>query len=150
MLRLADYDIVFQEVPDETTLALNLSECPHCCPGCHSPQLRSAIGELLTVQKLDELLCKYPYVTCVSLMGGDGDPEGVKHVASYIKQGGRKVSWYSGRTALPTDWPLEQFDFIKIGPYVESLGPLKSRTTNQRFYRVENKHLVDCTSYFWK
>ena len=25
---VADYDIVFQEVPDETTLALNISDCP--------------------------------------------------------------------------------------------------------------------------
>lgn len=70
MLKFADYDIVFQEVPDETTLALNLSNCPHRCEGCHSPQLREDIGTPLTPESLDSLLARYPYVTCVGLMGG--------------------------------------------------------------------------------
>ena len=73
MLKFADYDIVFQEVPDETTLALNLSNCPHRCEGCHSPQLREDIGTPLTPKSLDSLLARYPYVTCVGLMGGDCD-----------------------------------------------------------------------------
>ena len=36
MLKYVDYDIAFQEIPDEVTLAINLSNCPHRA-GCHSP-----------------------------------------------------------------------------------------------------------------
>ena len=43
------------------------------------------------------------------------------------------------------------FDFVKVGPYVERLGGLDHETTNQRLYKVENgKELVDITSRFWK
>jgi anaerobic ribonucleoside-triphosphate reductase activating protein len=46
-----------------------------------------------------------------------------------------------------TDSP---FDYVKIGPYVEALGGLKSEKTNQRLYkRVEDKW-EDITSSFWK
>lgn len=37
MLKYAGYDIVFQEIPDEVTLALNLSGCPNGCPGATVP-----------------------------------------------------------------------------------------------------------------
>ena len=37
MLKYAGYDIVFQEIPDEVTLAISLTNCPNRCPGCHSP-----------------------------------------------------------------------------------------------------------------
>ncbi len=35
MLKYVNYDIVFQEFPDEVTLAINLSSCPNGSPGCH-------------------------------------------------------------------------------------------------------------------
>lgn len=148
MLRLADYDIVFQEVPTETTLALNLSECPHHCPGCHSPQLWTSLGEELTLPLLDSILETYPYVTCVALMGGDNDLDSVIKMAQAIRLRNKKVAWYTGMTSLPVDWPIGFFDFIKIGPYIEELGGLKSSTTNQRFYRITDGKMEDCTSLF--
>ena len=39
---------------------------------------------------------------------------------------------------------------IKLGPYIEELGPLNSKTTNQRFYKVNEKELIDITNLFWK
>lgn len=39
MLKYVNTDIVFQEFPDEVTLAINLSNCPCHCPGCHSSYL---------------------------------------------------------------------------------------------------------------
>lgn len=149
-LRFADYDIVFQEVPDETTLALNLSGCPHRCEGCHSPHLREDIGEELTPEALDRLLARYSGVTCVGLMGGDGDLQAVEQMAAYIHTLGLRTAWYTGRTTLPDGWHLEHFDYIKIGPYIEALGGLKSPKTNQRFYRVAEGKMQDITSLFWK
>lgn len=44
---------------------------------------------------------------------------------------------------------LELLDYIKVGPYVESLGALDSPTTNQRLYQVIHEgdeiQLIDIT-----
>lgn len=61
-----------------------------------------------------------------------------------------KVAWYSGRQELSKDINLEFFDYIKVGPYIEELGPLNSKTTNQRFYKVESGNLIDITYKFQK
>ena len=49
---------------------------------------------------------------------------------------------------------LHHFDYIKMGPYIEELGPLTSRTTNQRLYEIKHKpqdnELIDITHKFWK
>lgn len=39
---------------------------------------------------------------------------------------------------------------IKLGPYKEEFGPLNSKATNQRFYKVNGKELIDITNLFWK
>ncbi len=37
VVRFCNYDVVFAEIPGETTLAINIAGCPNRCPGCHSP-----------------------------------------------------------------------------------------------------------------
>jgi anaerobic ribonucleoside-triphosphate reductase activating protein len=45
----------------------------------------------------------------------------------------------------------QNFEYIKIGPYIKHLGPLKSPTTNQRLYRrTDEGEFEDITSRFWK
>ncbi|MBO4362126.1 MAG: 4Fe-4S cluster-binding domain-containing protein [Paludibacteraceae bacterium] len=149
MMLVADYDIVFQEVPNETTLALNISDCPHHCPGCHSSYLWQPVGDVLTTEWLQSMLERYPYLTCVSIQGGDRDYHEVEHYAAWIKQHGFKSCWYTGFAKLPDDLRLNCFDFIKVGPYIEALGGLRSKTTNQRFYRVADGALHDMTDVFW-
>ena len=39
MLKYVNCGIVFQEIPDEVTLSINISNCPCHCPGCHSNYL---------------------------------------------------------------------------------------------------------------
>ena len=53
MLKYVGYDIVFQEIPDQVTLAINLSLCPNHCVGCHSPYLRNDVGNVLDEKALD-------------------------------------------------------------------------------------------------
>lgn len=152
MLHLASYDIVFQEIPGEVTLALNLSCCPNRCPGCHSPHLQQEVGEVLDEELLGGLLRSYASaVTCVCFMGGDAEPKEVERLSAFIRTGfgsALKTGWYSGRAALPDGLDAGRFDYIKLGPYIEKLGGLDSATTNQRLYRVENGAMTDITYKF--
>ena len=158
MLKVASFDIVFQEIPGEVTLALNLSNCPCHCPGCHSQHLAEDIGEELTTELMDGLIARYgAMITCVAFMGGDANPDEVAQWAEYVKNRGLKTAWYSGRPAFPNT-PNNQiipnipipFDYVKLGPYIESLGGLKSPNTNQHLYKRVGDEWQDITSVFWK
>lgn len=139
MLRYANHDIVFQEFPDEVTLAVNLSGCPCRCPGCHSQYLWEDVGEALTDDALLALADHYGRgITCVGLMGGDNDPHEVVRLLDMLRQARPHLhtGWYSGRQALPQELegaPLP--DYLKLGPWREECGPLSAPTTNQRMYR---------------
>ena len=150
MAKVASFDIVFQEIPGEVTLALNLSNCPCHCPGCHSPHLAEDIGEPLTEELLCGLMDRYKgLITCVAFMGGDSEPDEVARWAAYIHEVKRlKTAWYSGRTSFPKN--PDVLDFLKLGPYIESLGGLKSEKTNQRLYKRVGDEWTDITSSFWR
>lgn len=154
MLKYVDTKVVFQEVPGEITLSINISNCPCHCKGCHSAYLADDIGEPLTEEALDALIKNNTGITCVALMGGDADPHEVERLSSIVKQNHKlKVAWYSGRDNIYID--LSDIDFVKVGPYKEECGPLNVDTTNQVFYRVihmstgKNK-LYDITYKFRK
>lgn len=152
MLKYVDTKVVFAEIPNEVTLAINISNCPCQCKGCHSSYLAQDIGELLNLQHLTNLIDSNKGITCVCIMGGDANPSEVDDIAQDIKEyyPELKVGWYSGRQELSKDIELSNFDFIKLGPYKEEFGPLNSRTTNQRFYKVSDGELINITSKFWK
>ena len=152
MLKYVDAKVVFAEVPDEITLAINISNCPCQCKGCHSSYLAQDIGERLSFRSLHELIIeKNKGISCVAFMGGDSDPSRINTLASFLRAHHYpvKIAWYSGRQELSNSIDLSNFDYIKLGPYKEEFGPLNSRTTNQRFYKVNGKELVDITSRFY-
>lgn len=152
MLKYVDAKVVFAEVPDEVTLAINISNCPCQCKSCHSSYLAEDIGRILTIGPLFNLIEDNKGISCVSFMGGDSEPEKVNGLAWAIKKKypNLKVAWYSGRQELSNNVNLGNFDYIKLGPYKEEFGPLNSRATNQRMYRVCSGKLEDITSKFWK
>jgi|AGTN01.2.fsa_nt_gi anaerobic ribonucleoside-triphosphate reductase activating protein len=154
MLRFLSYDIVFQEVPNEITLAVNISNCPYRCKGCHSPYLQEDKGDVLDENALRTLLANYgAAITCVCFMGGDAEPETVERLSVFVRDATSnrmKTAWYSGREKFPGECSVANFDYIKIGPYIERLGGLDSPDTNQRFYHVENGELTDRTALFYK
>lgn len=182
MLKYVDTKVVFQEIPDEITLAINISNCPCHCPGCHSSYLAEDIGKELTwsgwstkdSDSLFDLIKKHRGITCVAFMGGDSDPRSINSLAEkikwtnsnvqpYVKEWNGeerwqwnpvKVAWYSGRKELSWDINVENFDYIKLGPYIEEKGPLSSRTTNQVMLQIDNSYgkpiTKDITSRFWK
>jgi len=154
MLKYLNTDIVFQEIPNETTLAINLTKCPCRCPGCHSPWLWQDIGEELTISSLCGLIDVYRNsITCVCFMGGDTSPEEVQAMAVELKQlySRYKVAWYSGRQHVPGNIDKQVFDYIKLGPYNAFLGPLSSPSTNQQLFKKQpDGTFKDITALFWK
>ena len=153
-MKYVNTGVVFQEIPDEVTLSINISNCPCHCLGCHSEYLWSDIGEPLNIMSLSMMLRQYgDDVTCISFMGGDATPAEVNELAAWVRREypDLAVAWYSGRSILSRLIDLRNFDYIKLGPYVERLGPLNNPTTNQRLYKVmKDLTLKDITSKFWK
>ncbi|MFI3314253.1 MAG: anaerobic ribonucleoside-triphosphate reductase activating protein [Rikenellaceae bacterium] len=149
MLKFASFDIVFQEVPNEITLAINITGCPNRCPGCHSWHLTEDNGSDLNIESLDMLIEPYKgSVSCVCFMGGDSDKATVEELARHVHNfWGLKTAWYSGCESYPTD--KNAFDFVKLGGYKSELGGLKSKSTNQRFYRCNEGLYEDLTYLFW-
>ncbi len=149
MLRYYNYDIVCQEIPDEVTLAINITGCPNRCEGCHSPWLWEDTGEILCDAKaagtrdfsgLEKIVEKYAgCITCVCIMGGDGSPEEVELCAKRVRKlwPALKTGWYSGRDSLPAGIDARSFDYIKLGPYIRERGGLRSPDTNQKLFRIE-------------
>ncbi len=154
MLRYINTDIVFQEFPDEVTLAINISGCPCRCPGCHSQFLWANRGEELTAEALSALIRETEdTITCVGFMGGDADPAAVDILVKYVQDHHHdlKTGWYTGRTAISPLIDQQHFDYIKVGPYLRHLGALDSPRTNQRMYRRgPDGSFEDITSHFWK
>ena len=157
MLKYADTLVTFSEIPDEITLAINISNCPCNCKGCHSQYLAGDIGEVLNWESLEKLVKDNTGISCISFMGGDNDPHLVDVLAEMIKYKypNIKTAWYSGKQELAKEIHLYNFDYIKLGPYMEDKGPLTSTTTNQKFYRVVSMSSgkykkINITNKFWK
>jgi anaerobic ribonucleoside-triphosphate reductase activating protein len=142
-----DTSVVFSEIPDEITLALNISNCQNNCIGCHTSYLRENIGTELTPEVLSAEIQKNSGISCVCFMGEGNDREALLNISQYIRREfpDLKTALYSGRVAVE-DEIYDYFDYVKVGPYIESLGPLNSKTTNQRLY----KNKEDITYKFWK
>ena len=148
--------ICFQEIPDEISFTYFLTNCPNRCENCHSPHLRGDCGDPVLPTLVDELNKQKGRASCILFMGGD-DPNQVDSLIEALKickENGFKTALYSGFTfGFITHGPqlLKLLDYIKVGPYVEEQGPLNSKTTNQRLYRLEKGYIKeDLTSRFWR
>lgn len=166
MLKYVDSKVVFAEIPDEITLAINISNCPCHCEGCHSPYLAEDIGKpliykdthndrtIINCNPLSELIEANNGITCVCLMGGDSNPEYINILGKVIKCHKLKSAWYSGRQELSKDINLENFDYVKLGPYMKDRGPINCKTTNQVLLEIEvvqgKVFTKDITAKFWK
>lgn len=153
MLHYHNYDIVFQEIPDEITLAINITGCKNNCHNCHSKHLQEEGETELTKETIAALLSKYNrLISCVCFMGGDHNPKQVESLACYIKLiscSKIKTAWYSGKNDIANEIKMKSFDYIKLGAYIETLGGLRSKSTNQRLYRVNEGTLTNITERFW-
>lgn len=82
-------------------------------------------------------------------MGGDAVPDELCQLAAFIREkwnGNIKTAWYSGNNSLQNKEFTRFFDFIKLGEYIQSLGGLDKKTTNQRLYHINNSTMQDITA----
>lgn len=143
------FDVVFQEIPNETTLAFTIEGCPNNCVGCHSPHLREQGNKELTKEVISDILLEYQgAVTCILFLGGDAFHDELYWLADHVKEIGYKTAFYSGNDILDEKM-FDCLDYYKVGSYNEQLGGLNSRTTNQRLYKKENNEIIDITEAFW-
>lgn len=141
MLHFSNAQVVFQEVPDEISLAISISGCDVGCKGCHSAYTWDAeYGTVLTESKLTSMLNKYEgVVSCVLFYGGEWDTPNLLHLVSLCKRLGYKVALYTGREVEQLSKDLiESLTYLKVGAWVSGLGGLNSPTTNQRMFDVQN------------
>lgn len=161
MVKYYNAMVVFEEIPDEITLAINITNCPYHCVGCHSKFLWEDVGTELTFEELERLIKENEGITCICFMGGDANPKEINDLAIYTNKRNvceyksLKVAWYSGKDELSEEIDIRRFEYIKLGHYDEKLGGLDKETTNQRMYQVivnENREfeLRNITSRFWK
>ena len=152
-MKFTEYEIVLREIPDEITLAINISNCPYHCPGCHSPHLWEDIGMELTAPLLYQMIQRSKGITCVVFMGGPFEEVRAWSLWIHIMFPKLKTAWYTGNSSLPIF--ENTLDYIKIGRYIAESGPLSSPTTNQRLYKIDSlingfKGIQDITPRLWK
>ncbi|MBQ5583101.1 MAG: anaerobic ribonucleoside-triphosphate reductase activating protein [Bacteroidales bacterium] len=140
-------EIVLEEIPGKVTLAVEISNCQGSCIGCHSPFLRTNIGDELNFAVVKSLIDSNFGVNCFLFLGEGNDLEALLNLAREIRQSYHhlELAIYSGRTEVEDEF-YEIFDYVKVGPYIEEFGPLNSPTTNQRLYYKKQ----DITSRFWR
>lgn len=157
MLKYVDTLVCFSEIPDEITLAINISGCPIRCPDCHSKYLWEDVGKPLDRDSLHSLIEKNKGVSCLSFMGGDANITYLQTLIYWVKTRypELKVAWYSGREEPLKVSDVKYLDYIKMGPFIKERGPLNDRNTNQRLYKIHHLNegkvrIEDITSKFWK
>jgi anaerobic ribonucleoside-triphosphate reductase activating protein len=158
MVKYYNSMVVFEEIPNEITLAINITNCPCKCKGCHSKFLWEDIGTELTHEELNKLISKNDGITCVCFMGGDANPKYINELAEHVimtTSDKIKTAWYSGKDEISNEINLNNFDYIKIGHYDDYFGGLNKKTTNQVLYKIyfdkDDKPMLDnITSMFWK
>ena len=145
MLKYVDVMETFSEVPDEITLAINISGCPGRCPGCHSPYLQQDIGDELKPVVVSDMIAQHSGISCIAFLGGDNDVVGLSRILKWVKNNTElKTCWYSGKDELKQvdkDLVVPYLDYLKYGSYKEELGPLSSPKTNQKFLKKVERWL---------
>lgn len=148
-MKYVDAVVEFGEVPNEISLCVSISGCQIRCPECHSKYLWEDSGIELTSEVLENLVAKNPGISCICIMGGK--EEELVDLLSTVRISEKiKIAWYTGLDRVPGSKLLSFLDYLKVGHYDFKFGPLTSKTTNQKFYRVTGQNLEDCTSLFWK
>lgn len=150
-MKYSDEHICLQEVPDEISICVSIMGCPLHCIGCHSPWLWDTSeeeGRNLNEGEVLRLVRRHPGATCFCFLGGDWNTRRLQELIYWLKRNTNlKVALYSGRdldTFVKEDSSinLSTIDYLKVGRYVEALGGLDSKVTNQRMYKLKDGQII--------
>lgn len=146
-MKYVSRQVTFAEVPDEICLSYLISGCQLRCKGCHSADAWNAEKGLdlsLSVLSLD--INKYrKFITCVLFLGGEWHFEELLKILQFSKSFGLKTCLYTGEKSVHSALVAE-LDYLKTGPYIQSLGGLRSENTNQRLINVKTN---ECLNYLF-
>lgn len=129
--------VVFQEVPDQVSLAFTVSGCPLRCKGCHSQdtwplQSGSPLSNIQFAHYLNQYL---GLITCVLFFGGEWAPDQLIDKLKIARQQGLNTCLYSGFDHVPKRI-TKHLNFLKTGPWRGDRGGLDAPNTNQKFINV--------------
>lgn len=147
-MRYSSEEIVWQEVPGETSLAYTITGCTVGCKGCHSVDtwpIGSGI-ELTEEYYLGRLREYEGMITCILFLGGEWHPTELLKMLKIAKQHGLKTCLYTGLDTISTEIKKE-LDYLKTGPWIASMGGLNNKGTNQKFIEVESNMILNVK--FW-
>jgi len=132
-MRYYTRQVVFQEVPNEISLAYSITGCPLQCKGCHSAFTWDGnTGTELTPINLEEDLNKYGIlISCVLFYGGEWHEDELVELLSIAKDKYKlNTCLYTGLDEV-SERIVSNLTYLKTGRWVEELGGLQSPTTNQ-------------------
>lgn len=143
--------IVWQEVPNEVSLAFLVAGCPLSCKGCHSTDSwKVGQGNPLTLDYLCHRLDKYNgLLTCVLFMGGEWQADTLSSLLQLVQAKGLRTCLYTGLEQEDVPQKLLPYlTYLKTGRWIAERGGLDSPHTNQRFIDLRNGSILN--HYFLK
>lgn len=145
-LRFTNEEVVWQEVPNETTLAYLFSGCPLRCKGCHSAEAWSTkIGTAMTTTYFQKRIKQYSgLITCVLFLGGEWQPNNLLNLLKISNNHGLKTCLYTGleQHEIPQEL-LEHLTYLKTGRWIAERGGLENINTNQRFIDLRTGKILN-------
>lgn len=135
--------LVFREIPDEISLSYLITGCPLKCPNCHSADSwNSSSGQRLSEWVLLEDIKKYrSAISCVLFMGGEWNEVELVNLLKLALSQSLKTALYTGANDVSVNIK-SNLNYLKTGPYIESLGGLSSSKTNQKLINVHTNEII--------
>lgn len=158
MLNYLYYQVFTKEIPDELSLGFVMTGCNVHCPDCHSKHVwdinSNGLEKPMTIEVLDNIIQQQSWVSCILFFGGEWNAPYLNSLLEYLRKNYQyKLALYSGHNFefLKQSILLQYLDYIKVGPYVETLGGLDYPSTNQRLYTLKDGEITqDITNRFWR
>jgi anaerobic ribonucleoside-triphosphate reductase activating protein len=143
-MNYSEIEVVLQEVPSEISICFTITGCKLNCKGCHSPHLwKKGSGEKLTEEKYLQILRKYKeFASCVLFMGGEWHRQELVQNLKTAKNMGYSTCLYTGLEKVDKEI-LSKLTWIKTGSWIQELGGLDCKTSNQRFIEVKTNKILN-------
>ena len=94
--------VVFEEIPDKISVAINITNCQNNCIGCHSKFLKNNMGEILDEKEIDKIMKRENGVDCFLFMGEGNDIPRLIELNNYVKDTYNiETGIYSGSEDVP-------------------------------------------------